>query len=52
MYSPIGYDKTFNWNSYLSTCKGTRAPENNFTKQQMAKVTNKSCSNVYVCCES
>ena len=35
---PTGYNRTFNWNIYLSTCKATRAPENIFTKQQMAKV--------------
>ena len=38
LHTPTGYDRTFNWNSYLSTCKATRAPEGSFTKQQMAKV--------------
>ena len=45
LHIPIGYDKTFNWNSYLSTCKATRAPEDNFTKQQMAKVIYFPCFN-------
>jgi len=38
LHIPTGYDETFNWNSYLSTCKAVRAPENIFTKQQLEKV--------------
>ena len=33
-----GFNKSFDWDLYLSTHKAAAAPENFFTRQQLAKV--------------